>query len=53
MLPIILFSTGLSKLVGFAITIILGSLVGIFISRPAYAEFAKYAVTKAKKKKAK
>ncbi len=52
MLPIILFSTGLSKLVGFAITIILGSLVGIFISRPAYAEFAKYAVTKAKKKKA-
>lgn len=53
MLPIILFSTGLSKLVGFAITIILGSLVGIFISRPAYAEFAKYVVTKAKKKKAK
>ena len=53
MLPIILFSTGLSKLVGFAITIILGSLVGIFISRPAYAEFAKYATTKAKKKKAK
>ena len=53
MLPIILFSTGLSKLVGFAITVILGSLVGIFISRPAYAEFAKYATTKAKKKKAK
>ena len=52
MLPIVFFSMGLSKLVGFAITIILGSLIGIFISRPAYAEFAKFVVGKAKKKAA-
>lgn len=52
MLPIVFFSMGLSKLVGFAITIILGSLIGIFISRPAYAEFAKSVVGKAKKKAA-
>jgi len=52
MLPIVFFSMGLSKLVGFAITIIFGSLIGIFISRPAYAEFAKSVVGKAKKKAA-
>lgn len=46
MLPIIFFSVGLSKLVGFAITIILGSLIGIIITRPAYAEIAKRASVK-------
>ncbi len=41
MLPIIFFNVGLSKLVGFAITIMVGSLIGILITRPAYAELAK------------
>ena len=37
MLPIIFFSFGLGKLRGFAIIIIVGVLVGIFISRPAFS----------------
>ncbi|MFH0906508.1 MAG: hypothetical protein V1824_04180 [archaeon] len=41
MIPIIFFSMGLSKLVGFAITIIAGSLIGVLITRPTYAEVAK------------
>jgi preprotein translocase subunit SecD len=41
MLPIIFFSVGLSKLIGFAITIIIGSVIGIIITRPVYAEIAK------------
>jgi len=46
MLPIIFFNVGLSKLVGFAITIIAGSIIGILITRPAYAELAKEIVLK-------
>lgn len=50
MLPIIFFSVGLSRLVGFAITIILGTLIGVFISRPVYAEFAKRVIGNLNKK---
>ena len=46
MIPIVFFSMGLSKLVGFAITIILGSLIGILITRPVYAEIAKKIISK-------
>ena len=42
MSPVILFSFGLGKLVGFAITIIVGVLIGVLITRPAYAEMAKH-----------
>jgi preprotein translocase subunit SecD len=41
MLPIIFFSGGLGKLVGFAVTILLGTVIGILITRPVYAEIAK------------
>jgi len=50
MLPIVFFNVGLSKLVGFAITIMFGSVIGIFITRPAYAEFAKVLIDKHEKK---
>ncbi|MFH1752426.1 MAG: hypothetical protein ABH821_05835 [archaeon] len=42
MFPIILFGFGLGKLVGFAITIIVGVLIGVFITRPAFSEMAKF-----------
>jgi len=45
MLPIIFFSGGLSKLVGFAVTIVVGSIIGILITRPTYAEVAKQIIT--------
>ena len=38
MFPLILFGFGMSKLVGFAITTIMGVLVGVLITRPAFAE---------------
>jgi preprotein translocase subunit SecD len=38
MLPILFFSFGLGKLVGFAYTIIAGALIGIFITRPAFSK---------------
>ena len=41
MAPIIFFGLGLGKLIGFAITTIAGVLIGILITRPAYAEIAK------------
>ncbi len=41
MIPLILFGFGLGKLVGFAITTIVGVAIGIFITRPAYSEIAK------------
>ncbi len=40
MLPIIIFGFGFGKLVGFAITTIIGVLVGVFISRPAFSVIA-------------
>ncbi len=46
MFPIIFFSVGLSKLVGFAITIVIGAAIGILITRPAYAEVAKRITSK-------
>jgi len=36
-----LFTLGLGVLKGFALTTILGSLIGVFIARPAYAEFVR------------
>jgi len=41
MLPIVLFGFGFGKLIGFAITTIVGVLVGVFITRPAFGELAK------------
>ncbi len=42
MLPIILFGTIMVRLIGFAIAITIGVLVGVFITRPAYGEIAKF-----------
>ncbi len=49
MLPILLFGT--SKLVGFALTTLIGVLIGVFITRPAYAEIAKYLLARDTNKK--
>jgi len=46
MLPIILFGLGQGQLVGFAITTISGVMVGVLVSRPAFAEIARMVVTK-------
>ena len=43
MLPLLLFS-GLPEVVGFATSTILGSLLGVLISRPAYAAFVENVV---------
>lgn len=40
MLPILFFGFGLGRLVGFAITTILGVFVGVLITRPAFNEIA-------------
>ncbi len=42
MVPIILFGSVMVKLVGFAIAITVGVLVGIFVTRPAFGEIARY-----------
>ncbi len=49
MAPIIFFGFGLGKLVGFAITTISGVLIGVFITRPAFGEIAKYLLSRAKR----
>jgi preprotein translocase subunit SecD len=49
MLPIIFFGFGLGKLVGFAITTLAGVVIGVFITRPAFGEIAKYLLSQAKK----
>ncbi len=41
MSPLIIMGYGLGKLVGFAITTIIGVLVGVLITRPAYGEVIK------------
>lgn len=38
MIPLLIFSFGLGKLVGFAWTVIIGALIGILITRPAFAK---------------
>lgn len=48
MAPIIFFGFGLGKLVGFAITTIVGVIVGVFITRPAFSEIAKFLLSRAK-----
>ncbi len=42
MIPIILFGYVMVKLVGFAIAITIGVLVGVLVTRPAYGEIARY-----------
>jgi preprotein translocase subunit SecD len=46
MFPIIFFSLGLGKLVGFAVTILLGTAIGIFVVRPVYAQIAQRMISK-------
>ncbi len=46
MFPIILFGTGMIKLVGFAIATIVGVSVGVLITRPAYGEIARFVLEK-------
>ncbi len=46
MLPIILFSFGLGKLKGFAIITVIGVLIGILITRPAFSVMAEYVLKK-------
>jgi len=41
MFPIIFFSLGLGKLVGFAVTILIGTAIGVFLVRPVYAQIAR------------
>lgn len=50
MLPIIVFGFGFGKLVGFAITIVLGVLVGIFVTRPAFSVMAEFLLRRADEK---
>lgn len=52
MLPIIMFGTGMGKLVGFALVTSVGILFGVFITRPAFSEIAKYMINQEKAKKA-
>ncbi|HZX34333.1 MAG TPA: MMPL family transporter [archaeon] len=47
MLPLIVFSFGFGKLAGFGITTILGVLIGVFITRPAFSVFAEHVLKKA------
>ena len=42
MLPVIIFGSAMVSLMGFAIATVIGVAAGIFITRPFYAEFAKY-----------
>ena len=51
MLPIIFFNVGLSKLVGFAITVMFGAVLGVFVTRPAFAEVAKVVVARHEQRK--
>jgi len=44
MLPIIIFGQALVKIVGFAYAAIIGVLVGVLVTRPAYGEIVKYIV---------
>lgn len=46
MLPIIFFGLGLGKLLGFAVTTIVGVLIGVLITRPVFAEMAKIVIEK-------
>ncbi|MBI4052448.1 MAG: hypothetical protein HY394_00245 [Candidatus Diapherotrites archaeon] len=50
MAPIIFLGFGLGKLVGFAVTAIAGVLIGITITRPAFAEIAKSLLADKEKK---
>lgn len=44
--PIFIFSFGLGKLVGFAITTIVGVLIGIFITRPGFSKIIQHIINK-------
>jgi len=41
MLPIVIMGGGISKLIGFAVTILLGTMIGILIARPVYSQIAR------------
>ncbi len=49
MLPIVFSSFAVGRLVGFAITTLFGVAIGVFITRPAFAEVARYLVSKFEK----
>jgi preprotein translocase subunit SecD len=42
MFPLIILGGAMVKLVGFAIAVVIGVLVGVLITRPAYGEIARY-----------
>lgn len=46
MVPILIFGFGFGKLTGFALTVIMGILIGVIITRPAYSEVVKYIMSK-------
>ncbi|MFH1545538.1 MAG: hypothetical protein ABIE23_05660 [archaeon] len=48
MFPLILFSSGMGRLVGFAITTISGVLIGVFITRPAFGEIVRFILSREK-----
>ncbi|MBI4210761.1 MAG: hypothetical protein HY544_04620 [Candidatus Diapherotrites archaeon] len=50
MLPLLIFSTGFGKLRGFAIATVLGALIGVLITRPAFSVFAEYVFKKSAEK---
>ncbi|MFH1587791.1 MAG: hypothetical protein ABIA76_00440 [Candidatus Diapherotrites archaeon] len=50
MSPIIFFDLGLGKIKGFAVTTIVGVLIGVIITRPAYGEIVKRIIEKLEEK---
>jgi preprotein translocase subunit SecD len=46
MLPLIIFGRAMVKLMGFGIAVLIGVLVGVLVTRPAYAEIAAYILRK-------
>ena len=46
MLPMIFVFEGIPKLVGFALTTLIGVAIGVFITRPAFAAVIKHILTK-------
>ena len=45
MLPLVILGSGIGRLTGFALTIIVGVLIGVFISRPAYQQIIQHILT--------
>lgn len=53
MLPLMILGSGIGKLTGFALTTIVGVLLGVLISRPAFQEVIKIILVPAQKEEAK